>query len=161
SPAASLTPALDAAAAPPVPQSSTQDSVASPSGGSSGAVTTGPQPEQGAQAEPPPLTPTMGTNTITINLSQILEAGDLSSNILVLPGDVVTVPHAGIVYVLGAVQRPGGYTVSNDRAQLTTLKLLSLAGGLNRTAKGSRAIVVRKDTTGKQTEVEVDLQKVM
>ena len=78
-----------------------------------------------------------------------------------MPGDVVTVPHAGIVYVLGAVQRSGGYTVSNDRAQLTTLKVLSLAGGLNRTAKGSHAYIVRKDIAGKQTEVEVDLGKVM
>ena len=77
------------------------------------------------------------------------------------PGDVVTVPHAGIVYVLGAVGRPGGYTVSNDRAQLTTLKVLSLAGGLNHTAKSDRAVIVRKDSTGKQREVEVDLKKVM
>jgi len=80
---------------------------------------------------------------------------------VLLPGDVVTVPHAGIVYVLGAVTRPGGYTVSNDRAQLTTLKLLSLAGGLNNTAKSTHAVIVRKDASGKQSEVQVDLSKVM
>jgi polysaccharide export outer membrane protein len=116
---------------------------------------------QGPQAEPPALAPSNPTNTITINLSQILETGDMSANIVVLPGDVVTVPHAGIVYVLGAVQRPGGYTVSNDRAQLSTLKVLSLAGGLNNVAKSSHAVIVRKDITGKQTQVEVDLHKVM
>jgi len=114
-----------------------------------------------AQAEPPQISPYGPTNTITVNLSQILESGDLSNNIVLLPGDVVTVPHAGIVYVLGAVSRPGGYTVSNDRAQLTTLKLLSLAGGLNNTAKSTRAVIVRKDASGKQSEVEVDLSKVM
>ena len=114
-----------------------------------------------AQAEPPQISPYGPTNTITVNLSQILESGDLSNNIVLLPGDVVTVPHAGIVYVLGAVSRPGGYTVSNDRAQLTTLKLLSLAGGLNSTAKSTRAVIVRKDASGKQNEVEVDLSKVM
>jgi polysaccharide export outer membrane protein len=111
-----------------------------------------------ALAEPPPLS---STNTITINLSQILETGDMSGNIVLLPGDVVTVPHAGIIYVLGAVQRPGGYTVSNDRAQLTTLKVLSLAGGLNSTARGAHAYIVRKDLAGKQNEVEVDLKKVL
>jgi polysaccharide biosynthesis/export protein len=105
---------------------------------------------------PPPL-----ANTITVNLNQILETGDMANNIVILPGDVVTVPHAGIVYVLGAVGRPGGYTVSNDRAQLTTLKILSLAGGLSRTAKSDRAVIVRKDGTGQQHEVEVDLKKVM
>jgi len=113
------------------------------------------------QADPPQISPAGATNTITVNLGQILESGDLSSNIVLLPGDVVTVPHAGIVYVLGAVSRPGGYTVSNDRAQLTTLKLLSLAGGLNGTAKSDHAYIVRKDVGGKQSQVEVDLKKVM
>ena len=66
-----------------------------------------------------------------------------------------------IVYVLGAVTKPGGYTVSNDRAQLTTLKVLSLAGGLNRTAKSDRAVIVRRDSSGQQHEVDVDLKRVM
>jgi polysaccharide export outer membrane protein len=83
------------------------------------------------------------------------------NNVVIQPGDVVTVPHAGIVYVLGAVPRPGGYTVTNDRAQLSTLKVLSLAGGLDKTAKSDRAVIVRKDATGKQQEVDVDLKKIM
>jgi polysaccharide export outer membrane protein len=108
------------------------------------------------QPTPPPL-----ANTITVNLNQILETGDTSNNIILLPGDIVTVPHAGIVYALGAVNRPGGFTVSNDRHQLTTLKLLALAGGLDRAAKSGRAVIVRKDSSGQQHEVEVDLKKVM
>jgi polysaccharide export outer membrane protein len=106
-------------------------------------------------------TPPSIANTITVSLNEILETGDMANNIIIVPGDVVTVPHAGIVYVLGAVGKPGGYTVSNDRAQLTTLKVLSLAGGLSRTAKSDRAVIVRKDSSGQQREVEVDLKKVM
>ena len=109
-----------------------------------------------AQAVPPPL-----SNTITVNLNQILETGNTSNNIVLMPGDIVTVPHAGIVYALGAVTRPGGFAVSNDRGQLTTLKLLALAGGLDRAAKSDRAVIVRKDASGQQREVEVDLRKVM
>jgi polysaccharide biosynthesis/export protein len=116
--------------------------------------------EKSSAAEPPQIPPPL-TNTITVNLGQILEAGDMANNVIIQPGDVVTVPHAGIVYVLGAVGKPGGYTVSNDRAQLSTLKVLSLAGGLERTAKSDRAVIVRKDATGQQHEVEVDLKKVM
>jgi polysaccharide export outer membrane protein len=112
-------------------------------------------------AGPPQIAPPTLSSTITVNLNQILETGEMNSNIVLQPGDVVTVPHAGIVYVLGAVQRPGGFVVSNDRKQLTTLKVLSLAGGLNRTAKSDRAVIVRKDATGQQREVEVDLRKVM
>jgi polysaccharide export outer membrane protein len=105
---------------------------------------------------PPPI-----ANTITVNLARILENGDTSSNIILQPGDLVTVPHAGIVYALGAVTRPGGFVVSNDRAQLTTLKLLSLAGGLDHAAKSDHAVIVRHDSNGQQHEVEVDLRKVM
>jgi polysaccharide biosynthesis/export protein len=118
-------------------------------------------PSAAPDADPPQIVPPALGNTITINLNQILETGDMKNNIVLQPGDVVTVPHAGIVYVLGAVSRPGGFTVSNDRAQLTTLKVLSLAGGLNRSAKSDRAVIVRKDSAGKQREVEVDLKKVM
>jgi polysaccharide export outer membrane protein len=112
-------------------------------------------------SDPSQNTPPALANTITVSLNQILETGDMTNNIVILPGDVVTVPHAGIVYVLGAVTKPGGYTVANDRAQLTALKVLSLAGGLNRTAKSDHAVIVRKDGTGQQHEVEVDLKKVM
>jgi polysaccharide export outer membrane protein len=107
-------------------------------------------------AIPPPI-----SNTITVNLNQILEAGNTSNNIVLMPGDIVTIPHAGIVYALGAVNRPGGFAVSNDRSQLTTLKLLSLAGGLDRYAKSDRAVIVRKDASGQQREVDVDLKRVM
>src|SRR6184192_4850259 len=120
----------------------------------SGAATTPARPS--ASAEPPPL-----TNTITINLTDLMETGDTNNNIPLQAGDVVTVPHAGVVYVLGAVSRAGGYVLSNDRTQLTTLKILSLAGGLTRTAKSDKAVIVRKDNLGQQHEVPIDLKKVL
>ena len=107
-------------------------------------------------AEPPPL-----SNTITVNLNDLVEAGDTRNNIYVQAGDIITVPHAGIVYVLGAVQRPGGFVVTNDRAQLSTLKALALAGGLNPTAKKNQAVIIRKDAAGQQHQVIVDLGKVL
>ena len=108
------------------------------------------------QAEPPPL-----ANTITVNLNDLMESGDTKNNIPLQAGDVVTVPHAGIVYVLGAVNRAGGFVLANDRAQLTTLKILALAGGFTRTAKSDKAVIVRKDNQGQQHQVFVDLKKVL
>jgi polysaccharide biosynthesis/export protein len=128
-------------------------------GASSGAAPS--SAAKSAAEPPPPQIPPPLVNTITVNLSQILEAGDMANNVMIQPGDVVTVPHAGIVYVLGAVSRPGGYTVTNDRAQLSTLKVLSLAGGLDRSAKSDRAVIVRKDATGQQQQVDVDLKKIL
>jgi polysaccharide biosynthesis/export protein len=114
-----------------------------------------------ANAAPPEIAPPPLTSIITVNLSEILETGNTSNNIILQPGDVVTVPHAGIVYALGAVSRPGGFVVSGDRAQITTLKLLALAGGLDRVAKPDHAVIVRKDSSGQQREVAVDLRKIM
>lgn len=112
-----------------------------------------------ANVLPPPLPPP--PNTITINLNQLMETGDASNNILLQAGDIVTVPHAGIVYVLGAVGKPGGFVAAGDRTQLTTLKILALAGGLNRTAKSDHAVIIRKDSLGQQHEVTVNLKKVV
>ena len=100
-------------------------------------------------------------NTITINLNELLEKGETQNNITLQAGDVVTVPHAGIVYVLGAVNKPGGFVVSNDRTQLTALKILALAGGTTNIAKVHNAVIIRKDGQGKETEQEVDLKKIL
>src|SRR5438445_2908414 len=114
-----------------------------------------------ASADPPPIDPPHLNNTITINLNELMESGDATNNIILQAGDIVTVPHSGIVYVLGAVSKPGGFVLANDRGQMTTLKVLALAGGLNSTAKRDHAVIVRKDTQGQQHEVAVDLKKVM
>ncbi|MGB7435316.1 MAG: polysaccharide biosynthesis/export family protein [Candidatus Acidiferrum sp.] len=100
-------------------------------------------------------------NIITINLNQLIETGDMQNNITLQAGDVVTVPYAGIVYVLGAVNRPGGFVLANDRSEMTTMKVLALAGGLTKVAKTDRAVIIRKNDTGKQTETQVDLAKVL
>jgi protein involved in polysaccharide export with SLBB domain len=100
-------------------------------------------------------------NIITINLNELLEMGDTRNNIPLQAGDVVTVPHAGIVYVLGAVNKPGGFVLTGDRGELTSMKVLALAGGLTRIARLDRAVIIRKDSQGKQTETEVDLKKVL
>jgi len=129
-----------------------QESVLSPSTASVSATAA----EATAPNAPPPI-----NNVITVNLNELLETGNTANNIVLQGGDIVTVPHAGIVYVLGAVTRPGGFVVSNDRTQLSTLKVLALAGGMTRTAKSDHAVIVRKDTQGQQHEVAVDLKKVL
>lgn len=118
--------------------------------------------EPASAATPPPVTDIDAPATrITVNLSEILEKGDTQNNISLQAGDVVTIPHAGIVYALGAVQRPGGFVANNDRAQLSTLKILALAGGVTRVAKQKNAIIIRKDSEGRQQSIPVDLAKIV
>jgi len=151
----------------PVPESATVSSGKEPASiadssafPSAAEMTQSPSPTTAALSNPQDRAAPAG-NLISINLNDLLETGDMRNNIPLQAGDVVTVPHAGIVYVLGAVTRPGGFVLSNDRTQLTTLKILALAGGLTNVAKLDHAVIIRKDDQGKQTETEVDLKKVI
>lgn len=102
------------------------------------------------------------TRTITINLNDLLESGDPKFNIPLLAGDVVTVPRAGIVYVVGAVERQGGYVLQNDHEEMTTLRILALAGGLKGTAKPHQGVILRKNPdNGRRQEVAIDLGKIV
>jgi len=50
--------------------------------------------------------------------------------------------------------------LANDREQLSTLKILALAGGYTNVAKTDRAVIIRKDAQGQQHEVALDLKKI-
>jgi len=98
----------------------------------------------------------------TISMSDVLESGDSRFNIPLLGGDVVSVPRAGIIYVVGAVTRPGGFLMQNDLDRMTTLKMLSLAGGTTNTAKMKNTVILRKNLdTGKRDQLPVDLGKIL
>jgi protein involved in polysaccharide export with SLBB domain len=146
--AAGNNPSENPPSATPSPESAAKETTA-PNSGSM------PPPIANSDA-PPPL-----ANTFTVNLADLLERGNTENDIPLQAGDVVTVPHAGIVYALGAVQRPGGFVSANDRAQLSTLKVLALAGGMTRIAKKDQAVIIRKDSMGKQIAIPVDLAKIV
>lgn len=69
----------------------------------------------------------------------------LDSVVQVNPGDTVIVPRAGIVYVLGDVARPGGYTMTDNEAQITVLELIARAGGTNHSAVPSHAKLIHEN----------------
>jgi polysaccharide export outer membrane protein len=64
----------------------------------------------------------------------------------VYPGDRIEVDHAPVVYVVGEVVRPGGFSVGN-RQKLTVLKAIALAQGFNRTAALNKVRVLRRTGT--------------
>jgi len=70
-----------------------------------------------------------------------------TASILVRPGDSVIVPRAGIVYVLGAVNRPGGYVMQED-GKLNVAEALALSGGTNLQANTGGLRVVRRNSDG-------------
>jgi len=122
-----------------------------------------PDPSEAADpAEPPDASAPTAPQMFTINLADVLESGDARFNIPLQGGDVVSVPRAGIIYVVGAVQKPGGILLQNDLDHMTMLKMISLAGGTTNTAKVKNTVILRKNPeTGKRDQVPVDLGKVL
>jgi len=67
--------------------------------------------------------------------------------VMVRPGDTVLIQRAGIIYVLGAVNRPGGYLMV-DGGSLNAVQAISLAGGTTLQASTKWAVVVRRKGDG-------------
>lgn len=70
-----------------------------------------------------------------------------TASILVRPGDSVLVPRAGIVYVLGAVNKPGGYVMQED-GKLNVAEALALSGGTLLQANTGGLRVIRRNPDG-------------
>ena len=81
----------------------------------------------------------------------------MDTSVRINPGDTLYVPKAGIVYVLGDVKQPGGYTMTNNEAQLSVLQLVARAGGTNNSAVPSHARLMRKTGNGGYTETALQL----
>ena len=79
-------------------------------------------------------------------------------NIELLPGDTVIVPKAGIVYVLGAVNKPGGYVLNSEGG--TVLRVLAAAGGPTQGAAVGGTKMLRRTPTGLQ-ELPLPLKKLL
>lgn len=94
---------------------------------------------------------------VTVPISHNIEDHP-ESNITVLPGDIVTIRRADIVYVVGEVNRPSGFLM--DSGHISVLQAIALAGGTNSTAKLNAARIVRKGPSG-LIIVPVQLKKLM
>jgi uncharacterized protein involved in exopolysaccharide biosynthesis/protein involved in polysaccharide export with SLBB domain len=75
------------------------------------------------------------------------------------PGDTVQVSRTGLVYVVGDVIRPGGFTV--DPAQgLTVVQAVSLAWGPSLNASAGKAVLIREQKGGR-TLTTINLKRML
>jgi len=101
--------------------------------------------------------------TFSVDLSQLTETGDPAANVELYPGDRVTVQHAGIVYVVGAVNRPGGFPLKTGQKDMTVMQAVALAEDLKPTAAGKKALIIHKNLAGpnERQEIAVNLNNVL
>jgi polysaccharide export outer membrane protein len=96
-----------------------------------------------------------------VNLHDIMDGRDPMDNLVIEPNDVLMIPKARLLYVVGEVQKPGGYLL-NERDSLTVLQAVALAGGLTHMASPKKARILHQDSsTLKHTEVATDVHKIL
>ena len=99
--------------------------------------------------------------TAELNVRKVMEAKNPEENIVVLAGDVITVPKAELVYVVGAVHKSGGFPLL-EKEQISVLQAVSLAEGLDKVANAKKVRILRQSSAGaERTEIEVNLDKIM
>ncbi len=98
-----------------------------------------------------------------IDLLKILDGTDPSANLIVEANDLITVPRAKMVYVMGDVGRPGGYILDGHTSKLTVLQAVALAGGANKSAAYGSTKILRPATGGDtpRAETQIDLKKIL
>ena len=103
-----------------------------------------------------------GVQTIRIQLQDLLDTGNASFNIQVFGGDVIEVPKAGIIYVLGGgAAQPGGYPIQSHGEPPTVLKAVALARGLSGFAKPNDAVIYRVNPkTGEREAIPVHIKQI-
>ena len=104
------------------------------------------------------LPPAPGTGSeIEVSVRELLRmSGGDSHNPFIEPHDVIRVSKAGVVYVMGAVEKPGGFPIK-DQEMLTVLRAVSLASGTVRYASPQKARLIRSVEGAKQ-EIPVRIQ---
>jgi polysaccharide biosynthesis/export protein len=103
--------------------------------------------------------PTGQFSIASVPTKEIHQASNPATNIAIAPEDVISVPRAEVVYVVGSVHKPGGFPLG-ENATLSALRLLSLAEGLDPTAAATKAKIMRMSTP-ERVEIPVNLKSIL
>jgi polysaccharide export outer membrane protein len=105
--------------------------------------------------------PTGQFSIAEVPLRDLTQAANPAGNILIMPHDVITVPKADMVYVIGDVGKSGGIILGGQH-QVTVLQAVSMAAGLAKTAKAKEARILRLNpSSSMRDEVRVDLKALL
>lgn len=97
-----------------------------------------------------------GGGFISLRLTDTLR-GDETANPFVEPGDIVTIPEAEQVYVIGNVYSPRSLPL---REPITVSRAIAMAGGPLRDSKTDKIHIVRQEAGGAKSEIFVNLNAI-
>jgi polysaccharide export outer membrane protein len=96
-----------------------------------------------------------------VSVKEIMAGHIPQGNLQIVPHDVISVPRADMVYVIGDVKRSGGFVIGESES-MSVLQVLSLAEGMNATADRRGVKILRSNTAGGQRmEIAVDVKAIL
>jgi polysaccharide export outer membrane protein len=106
--------------------------------------------------------PASGSTVAEVKVHDLVDLKDPAVNIVMRPHDAISVPKARVLYVIGNVRKPGGFTLS-DKRSLSALEALSLAEGLGPNAAPKSARILRRTAEGQMArqQIPIDLKSIL
>ena len=104
--------------------------------------------------------PTGVYTTAEVGLKSLLEASRPEENIPIRSHDVISIPRADLVYVLGSVRKPGGFPLA-EKESITVLQAITLAEGIQPTASAQNARILRSSGSGPATELPINVKLIL
>jgi polysaccharide biosynthesis/export protein len=98
-----------------------------------------------------------GQQRIPVNLTRMIQKGDIAQNIKLEPGDTIVVPNADYIYIHGEVKTPGQVKFTRD---LTIVTAIAAAGGFTPLAAPKRVNILRGDGPKKEV-LKVNVNDIM
>lgn len=97
-----------------------------------------------------------------LDLGKLVKGQDPAEGLEVRNGDVVNVSSAAIVYVVGAVTKPGGYAMLDQSSGMSVVQAVAMAEGFTSIANLHHGLIVRQSSSdvGRQ-EIPVDIGQLM
>jgi polysaccharide export outer membrane protein len=120
-------------------------------------LTEGKIPVQGAKDDPKGL-----YSTATINLHDVMDAKTPQENVLIKANDVIMIAKAKMLYVVGEVNKPGAYVLT-EKDSLSVIQAVALAGGFTPLAKAKKAKILYQYSgqMASNSQATTDVQKIM
>jgi polysaccharide export outer membrane protein len=97
----------------------------------------------------------------SVDVKGVSAASNPAQNILIMPNDVISVPKAETIYVIGAVKKPGAFVLGEHRT-LSVLQILAQAEGTEKTAATDRTKIMRVvPGSNDRAEIPVDVKRIL
>jgi polysaccharide export outer membrane protein len=108
---------------------------------------------------PLPSMTTPSGSIAEVNITALHEGKRPEENIQILPYDLITVPKAPVVYVIGQVNKQGTFILSNQ-STVSMLTLIAMAGGETPTANVKEFKVMRQVPDATRLEITVNYKDI-